>query len=414
MYNSVFFCILAFLLLSFVIGLVLSWLNYRDFGKPLPESLQGIYDNERYDKQQRYSTANYKLSLISTCFSTLVTVIALSIGLYGWIDAQWRTLTDNAIWLCLLFFGVIELWGLVSGLPFSYYKTFVIEENFGFNKQTRKLFWADEFKSLLLEVVLGGGILALITYLYLLTTEWFWLLAWGVLSVFMLFMTTFYSNLIVPLFNKQTPLEEGPLRNAIESFAGKVGFKLDNIYVIDGSKRSTKANAYFSGLGPKKRIVLYDTLIEKMSVEEIVAVLAHEIGHYKHKHTLKSVVSAFVQNLLMFGLLGYFLSWPALTEAMNGGSEPVFHLALYAFTMLYSPISICLGLWSKVSSRKHEYQADAFAAKHGLGDALISALKKLSADSLTNLQPHPAYVFVHYSHPTLLQRMTAIMQVKCE
>ena len=198
------------------------------------------------------------------------------------------------------------------------------------------------------------------------------------------------------------------LRDAIEAFARKVDFKLDNIYVIDGSKRSTKANAYFAGLGPKKRIVLYDTLIEKMTTDEIVAVLAHEIGHYKHKHTLRAVIVSLLQNLLMFGLLGLFLSWPALTEAMNGGSTPVFHLGLYAFSLLYSPISICLGLMSKVLSRKHEYQADAFAAGHGLGDELISALKKLSADSLTNLQPHPAYVFVHFSHPTLLQRMTAI------
>ena len=410
MYNAVFFCILFFVVVSFVIGSWLSWLNYRDLGKPIPEALAGIYDAERYEKQQQYSRANYHLGKWQGLLSTLVTVVALSFGIFGWIDGQLRLLTENAVLLCLLFFGVIDLWNFFTDLPFDYHRVFSVEERFGFNKQTPKIFWLDHVKSLFLDLLMGGVILLLVTYIYLKTADWFWLLGWGVLTIFMLFMTTFYSNLIVPLFNKQTPLEAGQLRDAIEAFAQKVGFKLDNIYVIDGSKRSTKANAYFAGLGPKKRIVLYDTLIEKMTTEEIVAVLAHEIGHYKRKHTLRSLVSALLQNLLMFALLGLFLAWPALTEAMNGGSEPVFHLALYAFSLLYSPISILLGLWSKVLSRKHEYQADAFAAEHGLGEALVSALKKLSADSLTNLQPHPAYVFVHFSHPTRLQRMTAIRQ----
>ena len=222
-------------------------------------------------------------------------------------------------------------------------------------------------------------------------------------------MTMFYSEWIVPMFNKQTPLEAGELRDAIEQFAQKAGFELTNIYVIDGSKRSTKANAYFSGLGAKKRIVLYDTLIKELTTQEIVAVLAHEIGHYKHKHTRSMIVVSLLSNLLMFALLGFFVASPQLSAAM-GGEQPSFHLGVMAFGILYSPVSTMLGLIINALSRKNEYQADAYAASYGLGEDLIGALKKLSATSLSNLQPHPAFVFVHYSHPTLLQRILAIKE----
>jgi STE24 endopeptidase len=242
---------------------------------------------------------------------------------------------------------------------------------------------------------------------YVAIPAYFWLVAWLVVSAFTLFMNMFYSEWIVPLFNKQTPLEEGELRTAIEDFAQKAGFALTDIYVIDGSKRTTKANAYFSGLGAKKRIVLYDTLIKALTTQEIVAVLAHEIGHYKHKHTRTMLAVSMLSNLLMFALLGFFVSSPMLSEAM-GGSQPSFHLGVMAFGILYSPISTVLGLLINSLSRRNEYQADAFAASFGLGQDLLSALKQLSYTALSNLQPHPAFVFVHYSHPTLLQRMNAI------
>jgi len=265
----------------------------------------------------------------------------------------------------------------------------------------------DKLKGYGMTLILGGGILVLIIWIYTLTPTYFWLWAWLVVTGFSLFMTMFYSQIIVPLFNKQTPLGEGELRTQIEKFALKSGFKLDNIFVIDGSKRSTKANAYFSGLGSKKRIVLYDTLMDKMTVEEIVAVLAHEVGHYKHKHTLINFLISLPYTLVLFFAFGFILQSDVLAQAL-GANEASFHLNALAFSILYSPISLVLDTAMHVLSRKFEYQADAFAAKYGYGSQLESGLKKLTATSLGNLMPHPLYVFFHYSHPTLFQRITAI------
>ncbi|MDA3928878.1 MAG: M48 family metallopeptidase, partial [Prolixibacteraceae bacterium] len=281
---------------------------------------------------------------------------------------------------------------------------FVIEEKFGFNKTTVKTFILDKFKGLLLSALLGGGILAIIIWIWTITGNYFWLIAWGVITFITIFITMFYSNVIVPLFNKQTPLEEGELKTAIENFSLKAGFTLKNIFVIDGSKRSTKANAYFTGIGPKKRIVLYDTLIEDLSTNEIVAVLAHEIGHYKKKHVFTSLFLGVIQTGIMLYIFGLFVSSPQLSIAL-GVEEPTFHIGLIAFGILYTPLSFIIGMGMNVLSRKNEYQADAFAASFGFANDLSSSLKKLSVKSLSNLTPHPLYVFFHYSHPTLLQRI---------
>jgi STE24 endopeptidase len=262
----------------------------------------------------------------------------------------------------------------------------------------------DKFKGWLISIVLGGGILLFIQWAYTATGGWFWIIVMGGLSFFMIFMAMFYVQLFVPLFNKLTPLEDGELKSAIEQFSEKAGFKLDNIYVIDGSKRSTKANAYFSGLGSKKRIILYDTLINDLSTEEIVAVLAHEVGHYRRKHIIKGLAMSLVQTGVMVGLLWYALSSPELSFAL-GAKEPSFHMGLLAFAFLFSPISFITGIISNLFSRKHEYQADAFAREKYDSQKLIDALIKLSVKSLSNLRPHPLYVFFNYSHPTLLQRM---------
>ena len=293
-------------------------------------------------------------------------------------------------------------------IPFSLYDTFIIEEEFGFNKVTAKIFILDKIKEYLLIILIGGGLLYVIISVYHASSTYFWLIAWSVVTVFGLFMSLFYSELIVPLFNKQTPLPEGELRTEIEKFAQKTGFKLKNIYVIDASKRSTKANAYFTGFGPKKRIVLYDTLMDKLSTEEIVAVLSHEIGHYKHKHTLKNMLVSLPASLIMFFLLGLILKSDVLAQAL-GGTKASFHLNVLAFAIIYSPVSLIIDLAGNQLSRKFEYQADDFAATNGYGNQLISGLKKLSATSLSNLMPHPLYVFFHYSHPTLYQRITNIL-----
>jgi len=232
----------------------------------------------------------------------------------------------------------------------------------------------------------------------------FWIYAWLVVAVFSIFMSMFYSNLIVPLFNKQTPLKEGELRSSIEDFAQKVGFKLDNIFVIDGSKRSAKANAYFTGLGPKKRIVLYDTLINDMETDELVAVLAHEIGHYKKNHIIQGLIISLIQTGIVLFIFSLLIDSPLLSKAL-GVEEPNFHIGLIAFGILYSPVSFVLGIFMNMLSRKNEYQADAFAAKNYRPEALASALKKLSVKNLSNLTPHPKYVFFNYSHPPLLERL---------
>ena len=407
MYNSIFWVIIAFVIIEFVLKRWVSALNASWFNKPLPTLLQGIFDQDKYNKQQAYSMTNYRFGIISSTISVAISLLVLGFGLYGWLDDLLRLSIPQPLLLCLVFFGIVFIFNTLIDIPFDYYQTFVIEEKFGFNKTSQKTFWLDELKNFLLTAIVGGIIFAIVTQIYLWLPDYFWLLAWAVVSLFSIFMTMFYSEWIVPLFNKQTPLEEGELRTAIENFASQVGFNLTNIYVLDSSKRTTKANAYFSGLGSKKRIVLYDTLIQEMTTEEIVAVLSHEIGHYKHKHTRTMLLISLLNQLLMFALLGYFVGSPALSIAM-GGSVPSFELGFLAFGILFTPISTVIGLLLNMLSRHNEYQADAFAKEHGLAEPLMSGLKKLSAKSLSNLQPHPAFVFVNYSHPTLLQRLEAL------
>ncbi|MFT6066296.1 MAG: STE24 endopeptidase, partial [Polaribacter sp.] len=288
--------------------------------------------------------------------------------------------------------------------PFSYYQTFVIEEKFGFNKSTKKTFWFDKIKGWLMSILLGGGILSLIIWFYQFAGENFWIYAWILVAIFSLLMNMFYAKLIVPIFNKQKPLESGELKSAIENYAKKVGFTLNNIFVIDGSKRSTKANAYFSGFGLQKRITLFDTLINDLETAEIVAVLAHEVGHYKKKHVIFNLGSSILLTGLTLFILSLFINSSLLSEAL-GVSTPSFHIGLIAFGILYSPISEITGLFMNYMSRKFEYQADNYAKETFEASPLISSLKKLSKNSLSNLTPHPAYVFMHYSHPTLLERI---------
>jgi len=399
--------ILVILVAEYGLNRWLSVLNVRNSRIPLPSELSGIYDPESYSRQQEYFRTNVKFGTLSATFNLLLIAGMYVAGGFGWLDTWLLPVTDNEILRSLLFFGVLFIVSDLLNLPFDYYDTFVIEAKFGFNKTTPGLFLLDKLKSTLLMIVLGGGLLALIVWIYLLTSNYFWLLAFGVLTFFGLVMSMFYSEWIVPLFNKQTPLEAGELRTAISSFAEKAGFKIDNIFVIDGSRRSTKANAYFSGLGPRKRIVLYDTLIAQMTIDEIVAVLAHEIGHYKHRHVLKGLLLSLPFNLLLFYLLGLTLK-SDLPAMAAGGAAASFHVNAIVFFTIYTPVSMVFDLLGNLFSRRHEYQADAFAARYGYSDALVSSLKKLSATSLSNLMPHPLYVFFNYSHPTLYQRIKKI------
>ncbi len=414
--ETIFTVIMVILIADYLIDRTLDILNARRWSDKLPKRLVGIYDEDKYRESQKYEKAKYYLGLFVSGLSFVVMLIMFLSGGFGLLDDYLRQYTEHPILLAFLYFAVLGLAADILGTPFELYSTFVVEEKFGFNKTTPKIYILDKLKSWLLSILLGAPILALIIYIYESTGNDFWLLVWGVLTAFMIFMTMFYSNIIVPLFNKQTPLEDGDLRNAIEDFAVKVGFKLQNIYVIDGSKRSTKANAYFTGLGMKKRIVLYDTLIKDHTVEELVAVLAHEIGHYKKKHTLSSVGLSILQSGLMLYILSLFIAKDSqlalsLAEAL-GATNASFHLGILAFGILYSPISMVLGLLLNVLSRKNEYEADRFAGENYKPEALQLALKKLSVNHLSNLNPHPAYVFFYYSHPSLLQRLAALDKVK--
>ena len=407
MFNTVFFIFLAILTLGFILERWLDILNLRHIKEDLPEELKDVFDPERYRKSQSYKRINTRFSFLTSGFSLAVILLMLFLGGFAWVNQLAYSAVENYILVALVFFGILMLASDILNTPFDLYDTFVIEEKFGFNKTTPKTYILDKIKGWLLGAILGGGILALVIWFYQLTGKNFWIWAWILASGFMIFMTMFYSNLIVPLFNKQTPLEEGALRSAIQEFSEKVGFRLKNIYVIDGSKRSTKANAYFTGLGAKKRIVLYDTLIEDLSKEEIVAVLAHEIGHYKKKHTLSGTVLSILQTGLTLFLFSLFLNNPELSRAL-GVEEPNFHISMIAFGVLYTPISIIIGLLFNLFSRSNEYQADRFASQNYAADPLISALKKLSRKNLSNLTPHPVYVFFHYSHPPLLKRIRAM------
>ena len=405
--NTVFYIIIAILCADFLFERILSWLNIKNIKFSLPIELKGIYDEEKYATQQKYFRTNERFGLITGLFSFFLILVMLVLGGFGWVDSIVRTITENEKLVSLLFFAVIFIANDILTTPFDLYHTFVIEERFGFNKVTPKLYVMDKIKGYFLAAIIGGILFWLIMLIFEIEPDYFWLLAWGVMAVFSIFLNMFYSDLIVPLFNKQTPLENGELRDEIEQFSKKAGFNLDNIFVIDGSKRSTKANAYFSGLGAKKRVVLYDTLIQDLTKEEIVAVLAHEIGHYKKKHTLMTLILSLLNSGIMFYILSLFLNNQSLSQAL-GSDIPSFHLSILAFGILYTPISMFLSIGMNVIIRKNEYEADAFAAQYGLGEELISGLKKLSVKSLSNLQPHPAYVFVNYSHPTLLQRMRKI------
>lgn len=405
--QTIFYIIIGIFLSETILTKFLGYLNTTKWSDELPKELSGIYDSEKYAKSQKYERTKYSFGLISSSITFVIMFFILLSGGFWTLDTFLRQYTENAILLALGFFGVISIISTIVSLPFSYYGTFVIEEKFGFNKMTKKLFFTDTLKGLLLSALIGGPLLALIVWIYSLVGTSFWIYAWIIATAFSLFMMMFYSSLIVPLFNKQTPLEEGELKDAINAFAKKVGFKLDNIYVIDGSKRSSKANAYFSGFGPKKRIVLFDTLIKDLSTDELVAVLAHEIGHYKKKHTLQMLAMSIVQTGILFYVFSLALGVAEVSYAL-GGEIQSFHLGAVAFGILFTPISIIFGMLSSIFSRKNEYEADAYAREYFSGEHLSGALVKLSRNNLSNLRPHPAYEFFYYSHPTVLKRLKAL------
>jgi STE24 endopeptidase len=406
-----YYFILIILIINFVFERWLDYLNTSNWSVGLPPELLGIYNEEKYQKSLAYEKATYRFTVFSESLGFIAILLIFVTGGFGWLDSFIRLRVSNPIHISFVFFAILGLITEIVSLPFSWYATFVIEAKFGFNKSTPRIFLLDQLKSLLIGTIIGGIILYLIVWIYLISGNLFWIYTLLVIAIFSIFMSMFYSSVIVPIFNKQTPLGDGDLKTAIKEFCKKTGFVLDNVFVIDGSKRSTKANAYFTGLGSKKRIVLYDTLISELTTEEIVAVLAHEVGHYKKHHLWLGLFASLISTAIMLYVFSLVSSYPVFAKVL-GSDISGFHLSVISFGILYSPLSLVFSLGSNSLTRRNEYQADQFAAENYNSGYLASALKKLSVNNLSNLTPHPAYVFFHYSHPTLLQRLKKLAEIK--
>lgn len=404
--------ILTALLLDFLIGIVTNVLNLKSLSKVVPDEFVEIYDAETYAKSQQYTRVRTQYGFITGTFDLVILLGFWFYGGFNMLDEWIRGFTFNDLISGIIFIVLLMMARSILSLPFSIYSTFVIEERFGFNKTTIKTYILDLLKGLLLGALIGIPLLTGILAFFIYAGDWAWLFAWLAVTAFTLLMQYIAPTWIMPLFNKFTPLEEGELKSEIEKYTKKVEFSLTGLFVIDGSKRSSKSNAFFTGFGKNKRVALYDTLIKNHTVKELVAVLAHEIGHYKKKHIIKGMVISITHSAVLFFLLSIFLQEKALFDAFYMDRMTVY-AGLVFFGMLYAPIEMILSLFMQLSSRKHEFEADAFAVETtGNQDDMISTLKKLSKDNLSNLTPHPWYVFLNYSHPPVMQRIKAIKEIK--
>lgn len=404
MANILYWTIIVIVVAEFAFDCVLRYLNIKASKQPIPKELEGLYDEETYKKQQAYTGERRRVSLLGSVLNTCITLGIFAFGGFALFDGWVREVTSHPVLMAILYMLIFNVIGMIVDVPFSYYNTFTIETKYGFNRMTKKLFWTDLLKSTALSIVITSIIIGAVVWIYGMIPQWFWLVAWAVIGCFQLFMQYIYTDFIVPMFNKLSPLEDGELRSAIEDFAKKTNFSLENIYMQDSSKRSTHGNAYFSGWGKRKKVVIYDTLTEQLSTEQIVAVLAHEIGHQKHGHMTKMVVMMLSMMLLTLWLFSLVID--SKEVAMAAGCEmPSFHINIMVFSMLFTPISMLTDMFTAIISRRHEWEADEFARVHGQGKGISEALKKMSKHSLANLTPHPLVVFMEYSHPTLVERV---------
>jgi STE24 endopeptidase len=400
--------ILIILIGSYFLDVVVDALNVRYVKTDLPHEFEGYYEGEKYKKSQEYLKENTRFGIISDTITTPIIIIFILVGGFNAVDRFARSLELGPIPTGLIFAGVLMLAYHIFHIPFSIYGTFVIEEKFGFNKTTVKTFILDILKTWALVIVIGAILLSVVLWFFEKAGGGAWLYCWIAITLFQIFLMFIAPVTIMPLFNKYTPLEDGELKRAIEEYAGAQGFKMKGIFTMDGSKRSTKSNAFFTGFGRFRRIVLFDTLIEKHSVVELVSVLAHEMGHYKKKHILKSIIISILTAGLMFYILSLFINNRELFAAFKM-EETSIYASLFFFGFLYTPIEMILSLFGNMLSRRHEYDADAYAVKtYREPEAMITALKKLNVENLSNLTPHPVKVFLSYSHPPILQRIKAI------
>lgn len=404
-----FYLALIIFLLAFewLLSLIVELLNLKHFSPDIPEEFEGYYDKEKYAKSQHYQRERTIFSEIKSAIMFVATLLFILLGGFALINVIAQSASEYMILQGLVFIGILIMISYLAGLPFSIYSTFVIEERYGFNKTTPKTFIKDQIKAILLIAIIGTPVISLLLFFFG-NVQFAWLWSWSALTLISLFIALIAPVVILPLFNKFTPLEDGELRQKLEEYAKKQNYKLSGIFKIDASKRSTKLNAYFTGFGKTKRIALFDTLLEKLTIDEILSVLAHEVGHNKLKHVIKSMIFGIATNLLMFFLLSVFIGREGLYQAFQVEGTPIY-AGLVFFFFIFTPLSMIIGLISKQLSRKHEYQADAYAVKTtGNRESMISSLKKLTVDNLGNLNPHPLKVFLEYTHPPVLQRIRAM------
>jgi STE24 endopeptidase len=400
--------IIGALIVEYLLSTVSTILNMNSVSEIVPDGFQDHYDEEKYAKSQAYLKDNTRFGLLSSTFSLVLTLIVIHMELFGILDLFVRTQSVHPIVGGLIFFGIIFIINDIINLPFSLYGTFVLEEKYGFNKTTPKTYIIDKLKGYMLTIVFGTMVMSPILYFFNTYGENGWWIAWGLITAFMIAVQPLFVHVIAPMFNKFTPLEDGELRIAIEAFSEKVNFPIAKIDMMDGSKRSSHSNAYFSGFGKSRRIALFDTLLEKHSTEEIVSVVAHEVGHYKKKHIITGTILGIIETGIMLFVFNLLMNDPALFAVFGVETVSVYG-GLIFFGMLYSPVSLLTSIFTTALSRKNEFEADAYSLEHTQNkDALISMLKGLAANNLSHLTPHPLMVFLSYSHPPVMDRIAAV------
>jgi STE24 endopeptidase len=408
MEQTYYLIIIGALILQYILSTVSSVLNMNSITEDVPDGFQSHYDEEKYAKSQAYLKDNTRFGLLSSTFSLALMLIVIHTGLFGILDHIVRVQTVHPILAGLLFFGIIFIVNDMINLPISLYGTFVIEEKYGFNKTTAKTFMLDKLKGYALTVILGSVVIGPILYFFNTYGENGWWIAWGLITAFMIAVQPLFVHVIAPMFNKFAPLEEGELRTAIEVFAEKVNFPIARIDMMDGSKRSSHSNAYFSGFGKSRRIALFDTLLDKHTTEEIVSVVAHEVGHYKKKHIITGTILGILETGIMLFVFNLIMDDPALFAVFGVENVSVYG-GLIFFGMLYSPVSLVTSIFTTALSRKNEYEADTYSLENTQNkEALVSMLKGLAANNLSHLTPHPLMVFLSYSHPPVMDRIAAV------
>ena len=408
--NIYFIIIIGMILFQYTLSFLVKILNLKALNPNLPDDFSDVFDKDKYIKSQEYTKTNTKFSFITSTFSLFINLSFILGGFYNIIDLYVRDLGYNPQLTGLVFFALLFVINDLLNIPFSVYKTFVIEERYGFNKTTLKTFWIDKLKGYFLTILIGGPVLYLILYFFSNFTEYGWLYVWIFLIAFSIIMQPIFTTFVAPMFNKFTPLEDGPLLQKIKDYLSKVNFPVQRLEVVDGSKRSSHSNAYFSGIGKYKRIALFDTLLEQMDDDEILSIIAHEVGHYKLKHIYSGIILSSLQSGIMLYILSLFINNEQLFSvfSMQEGNLSIY-ASLVFFSMLYSPISLIIGIFFSITSRKNEFSADAYSAETAkMPESLISGLKKMSKENLSNLTPHWLNVFLNYSHPPVLKRIKVL------